>query len=57
MKTTPKNLVASSLERLRVWARQEAVLFNQVLQFYARQRFLFRLSKIRHIDGVLLSWG
>jgi hypothetical protein len=53
--TTPKNLVASILARLRNQSKEERVPFNQVLQFYAMERFLYRLSKTRHVDGVLLK--
>jgi predicted nucleotidyltransferase component of viral defense system len=50
-----KNLVASVLARLRNQAQGQSVPFNQVLQFYAMERFLYRLSKSVHVDGVLLK--
>jgi len=54
--TTPrKNVVASVLARLRNEATGQGVPFNQVLQFYAMERFLSRLSRSPHVDGVLLK--
>jgi predicted nucleotidyltransferase component of viral defense system len=50
-----KNVVASVLARLRNQAQAQSVPFNQVLQFYAMERFLYRLSKSAHVDGVLLK--
>jgi hypothetical protein len=54
--TTPrKNVVASVLARLRNEATSQGVPFNQVLQFYAMERFLSRLSRSPHVNGVLLK--
>lgn len=54
--TTPrKNVVASVLARPRNEAASQGAPFNQVLQFYAIERFLSRLSRSRHVDGVLLK--
>jgi predicted nucleotidyltransferase component of viral defense system len=50
-----KSIIASILARLRNQAQAEGVPFNQVLQFYAMERFLYRLSKSTHVDGVLLK--
>lgn len=55
MKSGPKNVVASVLARLRNEANALGAPFNQVLQLYAMERFLFRLSKSTHVDGVLLK--
>lgn len=55
MKSAPKNVVASVLARLRNEANEQGAPFNQVLQLYAMERFLFRLSKSSHADGVLLK--
>lgn len=55
MSTPTKNIVASILARLRNQAQAQGVPFNQVLQFYAMERFLYRLSKSVHVDGVLLK--
>lgn len=50
-----KNVVASVLARLRNQAAALGVPFNQILQFYVIERFLYRLSKSTHVDGVLLK--
>jgi hypothetical protein len=50
-----KNHVASVLARLRNEADLQRVAFNQVLQFYAIERFLFRLSVSPHAQTVLLK--
>jgi len=55
MNERPKNVVASILARLRNEATAQGVPFNQVLQFYAIERFLYRLSKSRHASAVLLK--
>lgn len=55
MKSGVKNVPASVLARLRIEAREKQVPFNQILQFYAMERFLYRLSKSPHADGVLLK--
>ncbi len=50
-----RNVVASVLARLRNEAKAQNVPFNQILQFYAIERFLSRLSRSPHVDGVLLK--
>ena len=50
-----RNVVASVLARLRNEASAQRVPFNQVLQFYAIERFLSRLSASPHAGGVLLK--
>jgi predicted nucleotidyltransferase component of viral defense system len=55
MKPGIKNVTASVLARLRTEASELRVPFNQVLQFYAMERFLHRLSRSSHADGVLLK--
>jgi hypothetical protein len=55
LKTAPKNVVASVLARLRNQASTAGVPFNQVVQFYAMERFLYRLSRSSHADTVLLK--
>lgn len=55
MKSGIKNVPASVLARLRIEAREKKVPFNQVLQFYAMERFLYRLSKSSHAEGVFLK--
>jgi hypothetical protein len=50
-----KNIVASVLARLRNEADARRIPFGQVLQLYAMERFLYRLSKSPHVDGVFLK--
>lgn len=51
----PKNVVASVLARLREKAKSSAAPFQQVLQQYAIERFLYRVSKSKHAQGVVLK--
>jgi hypothetical protein len=53
--TPSKDVVASILARLGNEARRQGVPVNQLLQFYAIERFLARLSHTPHVDGVLLK--
>ena len=55
MKTPPKDRVASVLAKLGNEARRQGVPVNEVLQFYAIERFLARLARSPHADGVLLK--
>ena len=55
MMAAARNVVASVLGRLKNEAKAQGVPFNQVLQFYAMERFLARLSRSAHVDGVLLK--
>jgi hypothetical protein len=50
-----RNVVASVLARLKNQADALRVPFNQVLQFYANERFLARLSNSPHANKVLLK--
>jgi hypothetical protein len=50
-----KNVVASVLARLRNTSKSNAVPFQQVLQQYAMERFLYRVSKSRHAQSVILK--
>jgi len=43
-----KNLLASVLERLRSRSKSSGAPFQQVLQQYAVERFLYRISKSKH---------
>lgn len=47
-----KNVVASVLARLRNSSKSSGVLFQQILQQYAMERFLYRISKSKHAQGV-----
>jgi predicted nucleotidyltransferase component of viral defense system len=50
-----KNIVASVLARLRNHAKASNAPFQQVLQHYAIERFLYRVSKSTHAHGVVLK--
>lgn len=51
----PKNIVASVLARLRKNAKSSGAPFQQVLQQYAIERFLYRVSKSKHAQAVVLK--
>ena len=50
-----KNVVASVLARLRNNSKSSGLPFQQVLQQYAIERFLYRISKSRHARSVVLK--
>jgi predicted nucleotidyltransferase component of viral defense system len=50
-----KNVVASVLARLRNNSKSSGAPFQQVLQQYAIERFLYRISKSNHAQGVVLK--
>mgnify|MGYP001426604091 CR=1 FL=1 len=51
------NIPASVRARLLNRARSENRPFNELLQYYAMERFLYRLSKSRHADSFVLKGG
>jgi predicted nucleotidyltransferase component of viral defense system len=51
----PKNVAASVLARLRNHSHSSGAPFQQVLQQYAIERFLYRISKSQHAEGVILK--
>jgi len=50
-----KNVVASVLARLRNNSKSSGAPFQQVLQQYAIERFLYRISKSKHAKSVILK--
>ena len=50
-----KNVVASVLAKLRNASKSNGVPLQQVLQQYAMERFLYRVSKSRHAQSVILK--
>jgi predicted nucleotidyltransferase component of viral defense system len=50
-----KNVVASVLARLRNHSKSSGAPFQQVLQQYAIERFLYRVSKSKHAQTVVLK--
>ncbi|MCP4756770.1 MAG: nucleotidyl transferase AbiEii/AbiGii toxin family protein [Proteobacteria bacterium] len=49
------NIPASVRQRLLNKARNDGRSFNELLQYFAMERFLYRLSKSRHVDGFVLK--
>jgi len=52
---TPTNLPASLRARLKNRAEALGLDFNQVLQYYAMERFLYRLSKSGWADRLIVK--
>ena len=50
-----KNVVASVLAKLRNSSKSSGTPFQQVLQQYAMERFLYRISKSEHAETVILK--
>jgi hypothetical protein len=50
-----KNVAASVLARLRNHSKSSGAPFQQVLQQYAIERFLYRVSKSKHAQTVVLK--
>jgi hypothetical protein len=50
-----KNVVASVLARLRNHSKSRGAPFQQVLQEYAIERFLYRVSKSKYAQTVVLK--
>ncbi len=50
-----KNLTASLLAKLRNTSRVSGTPLQQLLQLYAMERFLYRISKSRHAQSVILK--
>lgn len=55
MKAGPTNLPASIHQRLLNRAKKEDRPLNELLQYFAMERFLFRLSRSRHVERFLLK--
>jgi len=55
IKRSPKNIVASVRQRLLDKARETGRPFNEVLQYFAMERFLYRLSKSPYADSFVLK--
>jgi hypothetical protein len=53
--TDKKNIVASVLARLRNTAKSSGAPFQQILQQYAMERFLYRVSRSPHAQTVILK--
>ena len=55
MAKAPKNLPASTRQRLLDQARASGRPFTEVLQYFAMERFLYRLSQSPHADSFILK--
>lgn len=54
-KSTSKNIGASVRQRLLNHARETGRPFSELLQYFAMERFLYRLSKSRYFDNFVLK--
>jgi len=52
---SPKNLPASVRDRLLNRAKRDKRPFGELLQYFAMERFLYRLSQSRHADRFILK--
>jgi len=52
---SPKNVHASVRQRLLNQAKRDRRPFNELLQLYAIERFLYRLSQSSHADQFILK--
>lgn len=50
-----KDMSASVRQRLKNYAHQQQRPFNEVVQYYAMERFLFRFSKSTYVDNFILK--
>lgn len=57
MEKGPRNLAASVHDRLLALARESHRPFNELLQFFAMERFLFRMSRSKHASRFVLKGG
>ena len=53
----PRNLPASVHDRLLALARESHRPFNELLQYFAMERFLFRMGRSRHAARFVLKGG
>jgi hypothetical protein len=57
MKKPITNMAASVRARLLKRAKAEGRPFNEILQYYAMERFLYRLSRSSYVDRFVLRGG
>lgn len=57
MKRETQNIPASIQARLQNKVGEIGQSFNDVLQYYGMERFLYRLSKTRHVNDFILKGG
>ncbi len=52
-----KNIEASTLDRLRNFAKEKGMSYQQILQLFMQEEFLRRLSKSEYVDKFVLKGG
>ena len=52
---SPRNIPASIRQRLLNRAKDDRRPFNELLQYYSMERFLYRLSRSTHADRYILK--
>ena len=57
MKREVSNVAASIQARLQNKAGESGRPFNEILQYYGMERFLYRLSKTPHVNDLILKGG
>jgi len=57
MKREVANIAASIQARLKNKADENGQPFNELLQYYGMERFLYRLSKTPHVNDFILKGG
>lgn len=55
MKSVPKNVAASVHQRLKNAAKDSGRSFNDLSQYYALERWLYRLSRSRYSQAFILK--
>ena len=55
--TKPKDVAASVAARLSNYAREQNYTYQEVLQYYAIERFLYRLAQSKYRDTFVLKGG
>ena len=53
----PKNVIASVSARLSNYAHEQNYTYQEVLQYYAIERFLYRLAQSKYQDAFVLKGG
>ena len=57
MKQKIKNIPASIQARLQNKVGEIGQSYNEILQYYGMERFLYRLSKTPHVNDFILKGG
>ena len=53
----PKDIAASVSARLFNYAREQNHTYQEILQYYAIERFLYRLAQSKYCDAFVLKGG